>query len=72
MLLPYPLVQGTLPNDWVSLNSQWNGHFYYFGTVLLVAFLASTVSSSQRLLVGGSSLDVAEFSSICRFLKHAV
>ena len=23
-------------------------------------------------LVGGASLDVAEFSSICRFLKHAV
>jgi hypothetical protein len=41
MLLPYPLMQGTLPNMWGSLNLQWNGHFYYFGSVLLVAFLAA-------------------------------
>ena len=54
MLLPYPLVQGTLPNRWGSLNPQWNGHFYYFGTVLLVAFLASVAASSRRLLAAGS------------------
>ena len=52
MLLPYPLARGTLPNAWGSLNLQWNGHFYYFGTVLLVAFLASVVTSGRRLLRG--------------------
>lgn len=52
MLLPYPIVQGTLPNRWGSLNLQWNGHFYYFGTVLLVAFLATAATSLRRLFGG--------------------
>ena len=41
MLLPYPLAQGTLPNGWGNVNLQWNGHFYYSGTVLLVAFVGA-------------------------------
>ena len=53
MLLPYPVVQGTLPNAWGSLNLEWNGHFYYFGTVLLIAFLAAVVSSGRQLFGGG-------------------
>ena len=53
MLLPYPLVQGTLPNAWGSLNLEWNGHLYYFGTVLLIAFLAAAVSSGRQLFGGG-------------------
>ncbi len=56
MLLPYPLVRGTLPNLWGSLNLQWNGHFYYFGTVLLVAFLASVVMSGWWLFRDRSRL----------------
>ena len=48
MLLPYPLVRGTLPNIWGSLNLQWNGHFYYFGSVLLVAFLAAVAVLAWR------------------------
>lgn len=48
MLLPYPLVQGTLPNGWGSVNLQWNGHFYYFGTVLLVAFLVGLAALFWR------------------------
>lgn len=44
MLLPYPFVEGTLPNGWGSLNLQWGGHLYYFGSVLLIAFLAAMVS----------------------------
>ena len=48
MLLPYPLVQGTLPNMWGSLNLEWNGHFYYFGSVLLVAFLAAVAVLAWR------------------------
>jgi hypothetical protein len=48
MLLPYPLVQGTLPNMWGSLNLQWSGHFYYFGSVLLVAFLAAVAVLAWR------------------------
>ena len=52
MLLPYPIVQGTLPNLWGSLNLQWNGHFYYYGTVLLVAFLGTAATSCVRLFAG--------------------
>jgi hypothetical protein len=54
MLLPYPLVQGTLPNMWGSLNLQWNGHFYYFGSVLLVAFLAAVAVLAWRQFGGRS------------------
>jgi hypothetical protein len=54
MLLPYPLVQGTLPNMWGSLNLQWNGHFYYFGSVLLVAFLAAVAVLAWRRIGGRS------------------
>jgi hypothetical protein len=54
MLLPYPLVQGTLPNMWGSLNLQWNGHFYYFGSVLLVAFLAAVTVLVWRRIGGRS------------------
>jgi hypothetical protein len=50
MLLPYPFAQGTLPNDWGNLNLQWSGHLYYFGTVLLVAFLAAVVSLGWRCI----------------------
>jgi hypothetical protein len=50
MLLPYPLVQGTFPNGWGSVNLQWNGHFYYFGTVLLVAFLAAVPAIVRRMV----------------------
>jgi hypothetical protein len=54
MLLPYPLVRGTLPNIWGSLNLQWNGHFYYFGSVLLVAFLAAVAGLVWRRIGGRS------------------
>jgi hypothetical protein len=54
MLLPYPLVRGTLPNIWGSLNLEWNGHFYYFGTVLLVAFLAAVAGLVWRRIGGRS------------------
>jgi hypothetical protein len=54
MLLPYPLVQGTLPNMWGSLNLQWNGHFYYFGSILLVAFLAAVAVLAWRRIGGRS------------------
>jgi hypothetical protein len=50
MLLPYPLAQGTLPNDWGNVNLQWNGHFYYYGTVLLVAFLVAAMLPAWRRL----------------------
>ena len=52
MLLPYPFVTGTLPNDWGGLNLQWNGHFYYFGSVLLLAFLAAVATLAWRRIVG--------------------
>ena len=52
MVLPYPLVQGTLPNGWGSLNLQWNGHLYYFGSVLLLAFLAALGTLAWRRIVG--------------------
>jgi hypothetical protein len=63
MLLPYPFVRGTLPNGWGSLNLEWNGHFYYFGTILLVAFLAAVPALVWRRIMvrpgttddGGSS-----------------
>jgi hypothetical protein len=48
MLLPYPLTQGTLPNGWGNVNLEWNGHFYYSGTVLLAAFLAAIVTHAWR------------------------
>jgi hypothetical protein len=48
MLLPYPLVQGTLPNGWGNVNLEWNGHFYYSGTVLLAAFLAAMATLVWR------------------------
>jgi hypothetical protein len=63
MLLPYPLVQGTLPNIWGSLNLQWNGHFYYFGSVLLVAFLAAVVGLAWRRIGGRSPTGDAGDSS---------
>jgi hypothetical protein len=63
MLLPYPLVQGTLPNNWGSLNLQWNGHFYYFGSVLLVAFLAAVAGLLWRRIGGRSHVATAGDSS---------
>ena len=63
MLLPYPLVQGTLPNGWGSLNLEWNGHFYYFGTVLLIAFLAAVPSLAWRRIGGRSHTATAGDSS---------
>jgi hypothetical protein len=65
MLLPYPLVQGTLPNMWGSLNLQWNGHFYYFGSVLLVAFLAAVAGLLWRRIGGRSRKATAGDSSRC-------
>ena len=63
MLLPYPVAAGTLPNDWGSLNLQWNGHFYYFGTVLLIAFLAALATLLRRLFKPrGTTPDPAAFS----------
>jgi len=52
MLLPYPLVRGTLPNDWGNANLEWGGHFFYFGTVLLVGFLAAALELA-RVAIGG-------------------
>ncbi len=52
MLLPYPFVRGNLPNSWGSLNLQWGGHFYYFGTVLLLAFLAAIATQAWRWSAG--------------------
>ena len=63
MLLPYPLVRGTLPNIWGSLNLQWNGHFYYFGTVLLVAFLVAVAGLVWRQINGRSHVATAGDSS---------
>ena len=40
IFLPYPLAHGSLPNGWGNVNLAWGGHFYYFGTLLLVAFVA--------------------------------
>jgi hypothetical protein len=54
MLLPYPFARGSLPNDWGSLNLRWNGQFYYFGTVLLVAFLAAVATLAWRGIAGRS------------------
>jgi len=64
MLLPYPLVQGTLPNMWGSLNLQWNGHFYYCGTVLLIAFLAVVVTLAWRRIGGQSKTATGRDSSL--------
>ena len=65
MLLPYPLVQGTLPNIWGSLNLQWNGHFYYFGSVLLVAFLAAvSVLAWRRIMVRSAATEDGDSSRL--------
>ena len=64
MLLPYPLVQGTLPNEWGSLNLQWNGHFYYFGTILPVAFLAAVAGLAWQRIGGRSQ--AADVSNVSR------
>ena len=65
MLLPYPLVQGTLPNMWGSLNLQWNGHFYYFGSVLLVAFLAAVaVLAWKRIMVRSATTEDGDSSRL--------
>lgn len=63
MLLPYPLTQGTLPNAWGSLNLQWSGHFYYFGSVLFVAFLVAVASLVWRRITGRSQAAPAGDSS---------
>ena len=58
MLLPYPLVWGSLPNGWGNLNLEWGGHFYYFGTVLLVAFLAAVSTLVwRRVMVRSKTSD---------------
>jgi len=54
MLLPYPLTIGTLPNGWGNVNLQWNGHFYYFGTVLLLAFCAAVAAAAWRCIRTGA------------------
>lgn len=65
MLLPYPLVQGTLPNAWGSLNLQWSGHFYYFGTVLLVTFLAAVAALAwRRIMVRAAPTDDGDSSRL--------
>ena len=66
MLLPYPLVQGTLPNSWGSLNLQWSGHFYYFGTVLLIAFLAAVATLVWQRIGGRSKTATGGDSSRLR------
>jgi hypothetical protein len=63
MLLPYPIVQGSLPNAWGNLNLEWGGHFYYFGTVLLIAFLAAVASLAWRRIGGRSHMATAGDSS---------
>ena len=47
-LLPYPLVEGTLPNHWCNAHPERGGHFYYFGTVLAVGFLAAVIGLVRR------------------------
>jgi hypothetical protein len=41
LLLPYPLVEGRLPNNWASGNDHHGGHFYHFGLVGALLFLAA-------------------------------
>jgi hypothetical protein len=50
MLLPYPLAVGPMPNDWGNENLAWAGHFYYFGTVLLVGCLAAGIAAIRQRL----------------------
>ena len=57
MLLPHPFVQGALPNAWGNRNLQWGGHFYYFGSVLLIAFLAAVGASGWRIVAGRAQTD---------------
>jgi hypothetical protein len=51
LLMPYPLVQGSLPNFWGNINLEWGGHFYYSGTVLLVGFVAAVAEAGRRLVL---------------------
>lgn len=51
VVLPYPLVEGTLPNFWGNVNPQWGGHFWYFGTVLLGGCAVAFVRAVKRRLV---------------------
>lgn len=48
LVLPYPLARGSLPNFWDNVNPQWSGHFWYFGTVLLLAFAVAVFRAIRR------------------------
>jgi len=53
ILLPYPLVEGRLPNSWASGNDHHGGHFYHFGLVAVVLFLAAIVRIVGDVRRGG-------------------
>jgi hypothetical protein len=48
MLLPYPLVEAAHPNHWGSTGTRYMGHFYYFGTLLLVLFAFDALALTTR------------------------
>ncbi|MGA2619335.1 MAG: hypothetical protein ABSF26_17135 [Thermoguttaceae bacterium] len=43
MLLPYPLARAGHPNGWGSTELAYMGHLYYFGTLLLLLFVAQVL-----------------------------
>ncbi len=55
MILPHPIVSGTLPNGWGSINLAWGGHLYYAGTILLAACLAGLVWAAWRWVINGDA-----------------
>lgn len=56
MLAPHPIVTGSLPNAWASGNDHHGGHFYYFGSVLLLLSLLA-VGWLTKDLVRGVPID---------------
>lgn len=39
-LLPYPLTEAQIPSGWGNAEIHYQGHFYFFGGILALAFLA--------------------------------
>ena len=70
LLLPYPLVTGTLPNGWASGNDHHGGHFYHFGMVAALLALVATWRIVGTVRRGG--LRAADPVAVTALLMAAV
>ena len=48
LVAPYPLVQAELPSRWGSIDTQYGGHLYYFGTLFIVLAILNVLALATK------------------------